>query len=114
MISPNVPNKLPSAYVSYRITVAVVGCLVLFLVIAGFLKIGSAISSAPGAMQTETINGIRQQVPVTPFAAGPFIAMAAVVLVILAILGILYQILYYNRFSFTVADGKITVTSGVL
>ena len=114
MITPNTKNRLPSAYLPYRITVALIGFVLLFVVLAGFFMLWSSMSSVPGAVVTQTINGVQQQVPATPFAAGPAIGITALVLIVLAIVGILYQVLYYATCSFIVADGQITVTSGVL
>lgn len=114
MIQPNVPNRLPSAYLPYRITVLVLGMMVLFGIVTGFLMVASFVSSQPGATQTQTVNGFQQQIPATPFSATPFILAAAVIFAAIAILGIFYQFLYYSLFSFTVGDGKITVASGVV
>lgn len=114
MITLGAQTRLPSAYISYRITTAVLGFIFFFAIIAGFLILVSAISSAPGTTMTQTINGVQQQVPATPFVAGPAIGIAALVLAVLAIMSILYQVLYYSMFSFIVTNDRITVTSGIL
>lgn len=94
-------NKLSSSVLVYWLCNGLVGSVIIGVVLWFILGSGQ-ISS--------TVNG--QQVSTNIGSMGPLLAVG--IPIALLVLIALYRILYYSTFSYTVNEGQISVTSGVL
>lgn len=101
MIQLKVPTKLPFSVLTYRIVTSFIFPIIVFIILNFISQQGSikaTVNNQPTTINTSTW--------------GPLIVFGIPLL--LLFLSILYNILYYNLFSFIVEAEKISITSGVL
>lgn len=94
-------NKLSSSVLVYWLCNGLIGSVIIGVIL--WLILGSG-------QINSTVNG--QQVSTNIGSMGPLLAVG--IPIALFVLIALYQILYYSTFSYTVNEGQISITSGVL
>ena len=101
MIQTGIQTRLSSKVIWYRLVGAIIFVVILAILlkfIAGMGSIHATINGAPTTINTGSM--------------GPFITIG--IPLALFVLIVLYNILYYNMYSFVLDSDKISVTSGVV